>query len=302
MKWYQVDSDTPNDPKVKAIIRKGLADGGPTAAAAMVGHLFLLWCYVSNHGEAQPGMGVKADGDPLPLGEMADECLVESEAHLRTLLDFLALKDLIDQGLWLRQGIVFLKGMAKRADTYAKRKGRVSSNSVRTLHPETPLQDSTIQDITKEKDQNHVSLPAADLLTVAGGEDQVDGLVRIWNQERTPGPKVAHLNPVRRLAYGKAIKAAPDLADWRLVIGWLNRQPWCNAQGTGGHATWQATLDWLAKPGKLAEKLDLAKAERVTVRADDIVGRDPAKGRTGARRGQFAEALKGGGGDDESIH
>jgi hypothetical protein len=296
MKWFQVDSDSPADPKIKAVIRKGLAEGGSRRAAELVGHVFLLWCYVANHGEAQPGLGVKADGEPLSLAEMTDECLFENVDDLRCLLDFLAVKGHIDHTRWVDHGIVFLPGMLKRADTYAKRKGRgVQFGNLRTKHPVSPLQDKTVQNT---EDQTHVS--PADLLADAG-EDQVDALVRVWNTDRLPGPKVSVLTDSRRRVFARALKATPDLNDWRLVILWLNRQPWCNAKGGDEHANWRATLDWLAKPGKLAEKLDLAKADRATVRADGTTGRNAAKGRTGTRPGQYAAAVKGGG-DDGAVH
>ena len=307
MRWFQVDSNTPNDPKIKALMRYGLAAGGPTMARDILGQVFLLWCYVAQYGEAAPGLGVKADGTPLDLDEMAEELML-TPMQLTGLLDLLADRKLIDPEHWGR-GIVFLRGMLKRAETYARSKGRAipgGSGRIRAdageIRPKPPLQDKTVQDNTE--DQKHGAIappPAADLLTGAG-EDQVDALVRIWNAERLPGPKVSLLTDSRRRAYGRALKAQPDLQHWRTVIGWLNRQKWANASGDGDHGTWRATLDWLAKPGKLAEKLDQAMADRVTVRADGTEGRNAAKGRTGIKRGHFAEALKGGGGDEGGIH
>jgi hypothetical protein len=305
VKWFQVDSDTPNDPKIKAIIRHGLADGGPKRAAELVGQTFLLWCYIANHGEGTPGMGVKADGSPLVLAEMADECLL-APAGLKALLDLLVQKGVVDAARWDR-GVVYLPGMAKRADTYTRQKGRATAGetgqSLRRSSPDQPLQHSTRQN--QDQDQRHVpdgTAPPADLLTGVG-ENQVDALVRIWNADRQPGPKVTTLTDSRRRAYGRALKAAPDLSEWRQVIALLNVQQWANAAGWGEHANWRASLDWLAKPGKLAEKLDAARADHATVQTDGRAGRSPAKGRTGTRPGQFAQALKGGGdGSGGGVH
>lgn len=250
-----------------------------------------------------PGLAVKANGDPLDLAEMADECLLTPQA-LTALLDTLAARKLIDPERW-RAGIVFLPGMLKRADTYAKRKGRTveGSNDVRTPSNKSPLQDNTKQDNTEDQEHGAIAPQPPDLLADAG-EDQILALVRIWNETRAPGPKVSQLTDSRRRAYAKALKAHPDLGNWRLVITWLNRQKWANASGDGAHGNWRATLDWLAKPGKLAEKLDQAKADRATVRADGTEGRNAAKGRTGIKPGTFAAALKGGGGGDdtEPVH
>jgi hypothetical protein len=136
-----------------------------------------------------------------------------------------------------------------------------------------------------------------DLLADAG-EDHVDALVRIWNTERKPGPAVRDITPQRRGAYGRALKAQPDLTVWRDVIAYLNGQPWCNAKGGGNHPNWRADLDWLAKPGKLAVYADKAAAER-PARPGGVAGRNAAKGRTGYKPGEFAAAL---GGDDGPVH
>lgn len=295
MKWFQNDSDAPNDPKIKAAIRQGpaLAGGTQQANQAVAGAIWLLWCYVASHGEGVPGLGVKADGSPLDLAEMADECLFDEEAQLVRLLDFLAIKKHIDPVQWER-GVVFLPAMKKRADTYAKRKGRdggEGSNSVRTIDPENPLQDNTEQDNTPSGD-------IAGSLLADAGPDQVDALVAVWNAERQPGPKVGKLNPSRRRAMLKALKDHPDLTEWRQLIHWMNTQKWMNAQGGGDHPNWRADLDFVCRAGKLDRLLDQMRADRVSVRADGTEGRNAGKGRTGFRRGEFAAALNG---DDDAT-
>jgi len=93
---------------------------------------------------------------------------------------------------------------------------------------------------------------------------QVDSLVTLWNQERRPGPKVTPgLTDARRKHYGAAMRANPNLDDWRVVIRWLNGQAWANAPGAGDHATWRATLDWLTRPQKLNDYLERARLDRV---------------------------------------
>jgi hypothetical protein len=325
MRWYQVDSDTPNDPKIKRLLNDAtMAAGGREAGAEAIGHLFLVWCFVANHG-AQPGLGVKPDGSPLDLDDLAYEAAFRSTDDLRTWLDTMAERGLIDPDQWKDHGVVFLPAMKSRADAYAKSKGRgpghepdpqaaasggngapwrggagKSGTTRARPGPKGPLHNKTLQDITKEKDLRGLAATpvSADLLAEAG-TDTVDALVAVWNAERKPGPEVRDLTPQRRERYQRAIKAKPDLADWRQVIRWLNTQPWCNAKGTGDHRTWRATLDWLAKPGKLAEYLDKAAGDRGAVRPDGTEGRDAAKGRTGFKRGEFGAALKGG---DDAIH
>jgi hypothetical protein len=126
MRWYQVDSDTPNDPKIKRLMAEAAALEGPEAAAGQVGHLFLIWCFVANHG-AEPGMGVKADGSPLDLDDMAYETAFGHQTKLRAFLDLLASRGLIGAAEW-QQGIVFLPAMKTRADAYAKSKGAARAN------------------------------------------------------------------------------------------------------------------------------------------------------------------------------
>jgi hypothetical protein len=91
-----------------------------------------------------------------------------------------------------------------------------------------------------------------------------DDLQAVWNATRSPGPKVEDLTPDRRKRYSKALETKPNLHEWELVIRWINAQPWANAPGTGEHANWRATLDWLVKPGKLGEYLERANTDAVT--------------------------------------
>lgn len=297
VKWFQNDSDAPNDPKVKAAMRQGtaLVNGNLMASQAVAGAIWLLWCYVAAHGEGVPGLGVKEDGSPLDLAEMADECLFDDEGQLMRLLDYLAEKKHIDPDQW-RGGVVFLPAMKKRADEYAKRKGRAvpaageSGGLFPRIPPEVPLQDKTLQHTTENQTDTG--------LLQAAGPDQVDALVAIWNEDRKPGPKVGHVNPTRRRAILKAMKAHPDLTEWRRLIAWINGQPWMNAQGTGNHPKWRAELDFVCKPGKVDQLLDRMKADRGAVRADGTEGRNATKGRTGFKRGEFAAALSA---DDDAT-
>jgi hypothetical protein len=280
VRWFQVDSDAPDDPKIKALIRRGLTDGGgPAGAAQAVGHLFLLWCYVANHGAGLPGWGVKDDGSPLPLGEMADECLLDEPA-LRSFLDFLADKEHIDTAQWTQHQTVVLPGMTRRADAYARSKGRGKSTPERpggddageagrkVAHdgPDSPLHTTP-----------HQTIPNPDLLQGVG-PGQAEGVVQLWNDTRRPGPKVAKLTDDLRRKILRTLATVANLDDWKRVIEYLNGQAWANASGTGEHASYRANLQLLLRPGKLTELLDRANAP---------AGR-PAVGRTAVIPGKFA--------------
>lgn len=240
MKWFQVDSDTPNDPKVKAIIRKGLDP--PDKGQAAAGALLLLWCYVADHGGGQPGEGVDGDGMPLPLAEMADECLFPTVEDLTTFLTFLADKHHIDPDRWTG-GVVFLPAMMKRADGYAKSKGR--GEKLPRPGENQPLQHKTRHDTTPQTDQTGgTALPGFEPPTA-------EDLVALWNRCRTKGPGVRGLDDKRRRAIGDALKAEPDLATWQRVISWCDVQKGMNAPGTGKYPNWRMDIDFLVKKGQL---------------------------------------------------
>lgn len=117
--------------------------------------------------------------------------------------------------------------------------------------------------------------------------------MKVWNELREPGPKlIRQLPDARRRQYARALKTLPNLDDWRIVIRYMNSQPWANAKGSGDHPNWRASLDWLTKPGKAAEYLEKARLDAADTSAGGIVGRDPSRGRTGIERGKYAH-LKG---------
>lgn len=303
MKWFQVDSDTPDDPKIKAVIRRGLAGAPwvfdqPNGGQAAAGALLLLWCYVANHGGGDPGIGVGSDGEPLPLGEMADELLFDTQAALERFLDFLAEKKAIDPDAWARK-LVILPAMAKRADAYARSKGRGKEPGPGKEPPpagkkkpgraksgeKSPGSAPTVQTPPTVQNQNAGGQLA--LVPPAAAGASPEDLVALWNRLRVQGPKVQQLTEPRRRAYLAALKAAPDLAVWDAVIRWVETQPWCNAKGTGDHANWRMELDYLAKPGKLQRAKERMDGDRNggTVRA--------ATGRVAAAPGKYAGAADG---------
>lgn len=321
VKWFQTDSDAPNDPKVKAIIRRFEQAGA--------GALFLLWCHIANHGQGEPGLGVCLDGSPLPLGELADECWFPDVDSLRTFVDFLAEKKHVDPDLWQNRGIVFLPAMWIRAVGYARGKGRAGSGygtpadvvqAVLTGQkppapkspenppagkrgpgrprktPAVPGNPLTVQDKQYKQDSTKEHRgPAAHPTPALSGElpglespKPTPGiLMALWNRARTKGPKLDALTPQRIGIFERALKAHLDLTDWELVIGWLDTQDWANAPGTGDHPNWRATLDWLAKPGKLQQWLERAKADK----AGGGGGGD-GSGRVAPTAGKYADLTK----------
>lgn len=286
MKWFQFDSDTPDDLKIRALMLQG---GGALA----FGHWGLLLCHVAKKGKGGPGEGVRSDGSPLDLDEMAIACGFDDADSLRPFLDRIAKLKLSDRERWERDGVVFLPAMAKRADEYSKKKARrladrpddnpVSSGD----NPEQPgrmsghATESPVMSVLSVEDQG--SLPIE-------GKDQVDALVVIWNTKAAAGlPRVARVTDERRRAWRAALAKHPNLADWERAIVFLNGSSWW--MGTGpkgkGHDNWKGDLEYLAKPGKLQAALEKADAAgKGSDGAGTGTGTGPAD--EAARRGRVA--------------
>ena len=294
MKWFQVDSGAPNDPKIKALLRQGIAGN---RAQSMAGAIFLLWCHIANHGKGEPGVGVRSDGSPLALDEMASECYFDSEADLVTFLEQAAFRGHVHPAIWQHQRLVFLPAMWERVSGYYRSKGRKVTFEtaqavadyiltgqrraiVGTNQPTEALPDKqTRPDQTHQTDRIEGIGPDGPDLLGDAGMDQVTALAALWNAERKPGPYVREVTGKRRTRALAALKAIPNLADWKNVIQWMNREAWCNAPGTGQHPTWRADFDFLIGPGTLQRML-----ERALVKGG---GRDARSGRTGTRPGKF---------------
>lgn len=114
MKWFQVDSDTPNDPRIKAISRELGAEG--------VGGLFLLWCFVADHG-CKPGRSVDSASRPFPIEDLIEASKLEKTRFDR-LIAICTESGHFKKDAWTDRQEIFIPAMRRRADTYTKRKGR----------------------------------------------------------------------------------------------------------------------------------------------------------------------------------
>jgi hypothetical protein len=245
----------------------------------------------------------------LSLIEMASECWFDTVPALVTFLDGLADQQHIHQATWREKGIVFLPAMWERISAYYRSKARKleysnvhqvvtallagvaspAQNHALRADPAPTNKPTNKPDKQGSKTVGHRD----DGLLADAGADQVTALVTIWNTERKPGPLIRPpLEAKRHRAMATALRAHPNLDDWRKVIRYINTQDWCNAKGTGDHAGWRADIDYLIRPGKLTAALERIALDR-SHGTDGTVGRDAARGRTGAKPGEFAAALKG---------
>ena len=128
MKWFQVDADTPNDPKIRTLVRELGAEG--------VGGLFLVWCHIADHGERKPGWSVDSAGHPIPEDVLIDVSTLD-HAKWDQMIAILLKTGHMLRSPWEKRRIIALPAMSRRADTYTKRTYRKnvapSSKDVRRM-------------------------------------------------------------------------------------------------------------------------------------------------------------------------
>jgi hypothetical protein len=141
MKWFQVDSDTPNDPKIRAVIRE--------LGVAGMGALFFLWCHIADHGIRKPGWSINTFGHPIPESELIEVSKLSDSDFAKLALICTS------NGHWLKKPwearrVIAIPAMSRRADTYTKRQMRSgvdeSSKQVRSNFANSTVQDSTYKE------------------------------------------------------------------------------------------------------------------------------------------------------------
>lgn len=120
LSWFPVDIYVRNDGRLRSVRRRfGMAG---------VGHLLELWSYVASEGsKTDHGRGVRRDGTPLPIDDMAEDCHFASVDDFRAFAEHLADIGHIDPCEWHERGIIFLPAMARRLEAYRLSKGRQST-------------------------------------------------------------------------------------------------------------------------------------------------------------------------------
>jgi hypothetical protein len=111
VKWFQLESDTPHDPKIRAVTRTL----GPAGFGGLVG----VWCHVAKHG-SYPGRAVNRFHDPLPLDELADASLLPGDQFQR-LVDICLETGHFQREAWQRCRGIWIPAMERRADQYTRR-------------------------------------------------------------------------------------------------------------------------------------------------------------------------------------
>jgi len=110
VKWFQLDSDMPHDPKIRAVTRAL----GPAGLGGLTG----LWCHVARHG-SEPGRAVDSRGQPLAVDELQEASLLSEEAF-HALVDICVRTGHFKRDAWEQYHGIWIPAMSRRADRYTK--------------------------------------------------------------------------------------------------------------------------------------------------------------------------------------
>jgi hypothetical protein len=111
VKWFQLDSDMPDDPKIRAVARALGVEG--------IGGLVGVWCHVAKHGR-RPGQGIDSHGAALPLEDVLAASLLPPD-KFETLIDVCTRTGHFRRDAWERHRGIWIPAMERRADRYARR-------------------------------------------------------------------------------------------------------------------------------------------------------------------------------------
>ncbi len=111
MKWFQLDANTPHDPKIRAVVRALGVEG--------FGGLVGLWCHVAEHGR-MPGYGIDSNGAPLPVEDLIDASGL-SAAKFDELISICTRTGHFGRDVWRQSRGIWIPAMERRADRYARR-------------------------------------------------------------------------------------------------------------------------------------------------------------------------------------
>ena len=111
MKWFQLDSDMPDDPKIRAVARALGVEG--------IGGLVGVWCHVAKHGR-RPGQGIDSRGAALPLDDLIAASLLAPD-KFHALIDVCTRTGHFRRDAWERHRGIWIPAMERRADRYTRR-------------------------------------------------------------------------------------------------------------------------------------------------------------------------------------
>jgi len=114
VKWFQLDSDMPDDPKIRAVVRALGVEG--------IGGLVSVWCHIAHHGRT-PGQGVDSRGAVLPVDDIRAASLLPPD-KFDALIDVCTRNGHFRRDAWEQHRGIWIPAMARRADRYSQRLAR----------------------------------------------------------------------------------------------------------------------------------------------------------------------------------
>jgi hypothetical protein len=114
VKWFQLDSDMPDDPKIRAVTRALGVEG--------IGGLVGIWCHIAKHGR-KPGQGIDSHGCALPVDDVRAASLLPDD-KFAALMDVCTRTGHFRRDAWQLYGGIWIPAMERRADRYAQKLAR----------------------------------------------------------------------------------------------------------------------------------------------------------------------------------
>jgi Lin1244/Lin1753-like, N-terminal len=111
VKWFQLDADAPDDPKIRAVVRALGVEG--------FGGLVGLWCHVARHGR-KPGQAIDSRGAPFPVDDLIAATGLPAE-KFNELVELCTRSGHFRRDVWEMYRGIWIPAMERRADRYAKR-------------------------------------------------------------------------------------------------------------------------------------------------------------------------------------
>jgi hypothetical protein len=108
---HQLDSNAPNDPKIRSVLKKFGNEG--------FGTLIRLWCFVAAHGTKKPGWSLDSSGKPIDKAVLVDAAGT-SEKKFDDLLREITLNGHVKKIPYLKRGVIVFPAMCRRADPYTR--------------------------------------------------------------------------------------------------------------------------------------------------------------------------------------
>jgi hypothetical protein len=117
MRWFQLDSDTPEDPKIQDILA--------TFGNAGFGALVRLWCFTAKHG-ARPGWTIDSRGRPIRRSFLVAATGL-SDRDFDLLIGQSRENKLVNVRMTKRGPVFWFPAMSRRTDEYTKKVVRTMS-------------------------------------------------------------------------------------------------------------------------------------------------------------------------------